>query len=153
MAPTFVDAALSLSIVLSSFAPSSAAHLQQRAVVVGTPPTPWTYAGCWTEGNGVRALSGASYTDGTAMTEAACITYCSTNGRNYAYSGTEYSSECFCGNALDTTAVAAPETDCNMGCSGNTAQACGAGNRLTVFRNPNVKPPVRSCNCIVSSFS
>lgn len=91
-----------------------------------------------------RALGAAGYTSGTAMTEASCMTYCSTDGRNYAYAGIEYASECYCGNTLDSTASAAPETDCNMGCSGNTAQACGAGFRLTVFRNPNVKPPVSS---------
>ena len=96
------------------------------------------------EATGGRALAAAGYTSGTAMTEASCITYCSTGGRNYAYAGIEYASECYCGNTLDSTAAAAPETDCNMGCSGDTAQACGAGSRLTVFRNPNVKPPVSS---------
>ena len=98
-----------------------------------------------------RALSAGGYTSGTAMTEASCISYCSTGGRNYAYAGIEYASECYCGNTLDSTASAAPETDCNMGCSGNTAQACGAGNRLTVFRNPNVAPPVSSSVPPISS--
>ena len=76
------------------------------------------------------------------MTEESCIAFC--GGKSAAYAGIEYASECYCGNTLDSTAAAAPTGDCNMGCSGNATEACGAGNRLTVFSNPNVKPAVSS---------
>lgn len=76
------------------------------------------------------------------MTEESCIAFC--GGKGAAYAGIEYGSECYCGNTLDSTAAAAPAGDCNMGCSGNVTEACGAGNRLTVFSNPNIKPAVSS---------
>ena len=92
------------------------------------------------EATGARALTVSSYTSGTAMTEESCIAYC--GGKGTAYAGIEYASECYCGNILDSTSSAAPATDCNMACSGNATEACGAGNRLTLFNNPNVKPAV-----------
>ena len=39
-----------------------------------------------------RTLNGASYTDGTSMTEDSCVSYC--KGKNYTYAGTEFSEEC-----------------------------------------------------------
>jgi hypothetical protein len=39
-----------------------------------------------------RTINQASYTSNTAMTDEACITYCSNLG--YIYAGTEYSSQC-----------------------------------------------------------
>ena len=92
------------------------------------------------EATGARALTSSSYTSGTAMTEESCIAFC--GGKGAAYAGLEYASECYCGNTLDSTASAAPASDCNMACSGNSTEACGAGNRLTLFNNPNVKPAV-----------
>ena len=74
------------------------------------------------------------------MTEESCIAFC--GGKGTAWAGVEYASECYCGNLLDSTSSAAPATDCNMACSGNATEACGAGNRLTLFNNPNVKPAV-----------
>ena len=46
----------------------------------------------------------------------------------------EYGRECYCGFEflLKTTAKAA---DCNMACSGDSAQACGGPNRLSAFAN------------------
>ena len=44
------------------------------------------------EGTSMRALSSASYADGAAMTDEACINFCI--GKGYIYAGTEYSAEC-----------------------------------------------------------
>jgi len=41
---------------------------------------------------GNRALTGAQYFDGAAMTGEACIAFC--QGKGFAYAGTEYSQEC-----------------------------------------------------------
>ncbi|GKT49252.1 WSC domain-containing protein [Colletotrichum spaethianum] len=93
--------------------------------------SPFTLVGCWTEGNGVRALSQKSYTSGNNMTLEYCASYCS----DYKYFGTEYSSECYCGNFLDKSSSTAPLADCAMTCSGNQYEYCGGGNRLTLYQS------------------
>ncbi|KAK4119092.1 WSC-domain-containing protein [Parathielavia appendiculata] len=84
-----------------------------------------SYAGCFHEAPG-RALPfrGTSAPD---MTAAKCAEHCT----GYAYFGTEYGSECYCGNEVPT--VAAPESQCSMTCSGESSQLCGAGGRLNVY--------------------
>jgi hypothetical protein len=52
---------------------------------------PYGYQGCWTEGNGVRALSGKATASDT-MSLDACATFCA----DFAYFGTEYGRECEC---------------------------------------------------------
>ncbi|KAF8346392.1 hypothetical protein F5887DRAFT_1073579 [Amanita rubescens] len=58
--------------------------------------------------------------------------------------GTEYSDECYCGTQLANGAAIAPQTDCNMGCSGNATEACGGPNRVSVYSShePVVALPV-----------
>jgi hypothetical protein len=41
--------------------------------------------------------------------------------------------QCYCDYQLGSSATAQPDSDCNYACSGNSSQACGAGNRLSVF--------------------
>ena len=65
------------------------------------------------------------------MTDESCISFCA--GQGYPYAGTEYAGQCYCGSQLASTGTVAPQTDCDMGCTGNASEACGAGNRLTVF--------------------
>ena len=80
-------------------------------------PGKWAYVNCYTfvplsilwlsspsnrlnsDSVGSRALTGAAYTDGKAMTDEACVNYC--DGLGYGYAGTEYSSEC-CKLATDS---------------------------------------------------
>ncbi|KAM7206912.1 WSC domain containing protein [Rhypophila sp. PSN 637] len=62
------------------------------------------------------------------MTAARCALNCA----GYDYFGTQYSSECFCGS--DTPTDPAPAGDCNMACSGNPDEQCGAGMRLNVYK-------------------
>lgn len=91
-------------------------------------PSGYVYFGCQTEGTGVRALgSAASASD--LMTVEMCQASCAA----YAYFGVEYGRECYCGNSLAASSIAAPKTDCNVPCMGNTAQKCGGGNRLDVY--------------------
>ena len=57
--------------------------------------------GCWTEGNGGRALAWnqGQYLDKSKMTTEYCLDGCGSKG--YPYAGTEYGQECFCGVQLD----------------------------------------------------
>lgn len=127
----------SSSAVTSSTASPSASSTVSTSTT--TSPTlahrptisPYTLVGCWTEGNGVRALSQKNYASGDNMTLEYCASYCS----DYKYFGTEYSSECYCGNTLASTSAAAPLADCSMTCSGNKYEYCGGGNRLTLYQS------------------
>lgn len=79
------------------------------------------------------------------MSNEACTTFC--YGKGFAYAGTEYYNECYCGNALATGGIAANEADCTTACSGNATQACGGPNRLTMYKTslivgPSVNPGV-----------
>ncbi|KAN0099930.1 WSC-domain protein [Hyaloscypha variabilis] len=104
----------------------------------GTTPTqtpvieptvgPYTYYGCQTEGNGTRALGAAALASDT-MTLEVCETFC----QNFAYWGTEYGRECYCGNSFSQGSVPALNSDCSMLCPGNVEEYCGAGNRLSVY--------------------
>ncbi|EMC92658.1 hypothetical protein BAUCODRAFT_114446 [Baudoinia panamericana UAMH 10762] len=96
-------------------------------------PGNWTYVGCWDDnvnGNG-RTLAGSSYADATNMNASACVSFC--QGRGYVYAGTEYTDECYCGDALVSTASRQSDSSCSMGCAYNVSEACGGGNLLTVY--------------------
>lgn len=41
--------------------------------------------------------------------------------------------ECYCGHQLSSSSTKEADTDCNMVCSGDSTEICGAGDRLTVF--------------------
>lgn len=51
----------------------------------------------------------------------------------------EYSEQCFCDNALYNGAATIPETRCNMACSGNPDQKCGAGDVLSLYNTGDLK--------------
>ncbi|KUJ12265.1 uncharacterized protein LY89DRAFT_738058 [Mollisia scopiformis] len=141
MAPSIIQAAVSLFCVASAFASadSNAVVLEKRGgVVPSTLPGTWAYQGCYTD-PGPRTLSASSYTTTTAMTDESCINYCSNLG--YYYAGTEYSSQCYCDNAIASTGAVAAPSDCAMTCSGNSSEVCGGPNRLTVFWNGKNPPP------------
>jgi len=45
----------------------------------------------------------------------------------------EYGGECYYGDVLNTGSVSTVSSDCNMPCSRNAAELCGAGNKLNVY--------------------
>ncbi|KAL7925365.1 heme peroxidase [Trichoderma austrokoningii] len=99
----------------------------------GSPEQPaaagdFVFVGCQTEGNGTRALTGSASATGS-MTNEVCAAFCD----EFAYFGTEYGSECYCGNTLDPSSLVAAASDCDMLCSGNDLEYCGAGNRLSLY--------------------
>jgi len=103
----------------------------------------YSHIGCYTEAASGRALTGARYDANTSMTVDSCLDFCA--GSTYA--GVEYGQECYCGNALGAGSVLAAEAQCDMRCTGNEYQTCGAGRRLNVYRlksatQPNPGPDV-----------
>jgi hypothetical protein len=87
---------------------------------VGAP-----YLGCFVD-NAARVLPDRIISEDD-MTAAKCAANCD----GYLYFGTQWSRECYCGN--DEPTEAAPASDCNMPCSGDATEICGAGMRLTVY--------------------
>lgn len=95
-------------------------------------PTGWTYNACWIDNAHGRVFP-FSFGGSTTNTVESCINACI--GKGYQIAGMEYSSECYCGNALINGAVKGTESDCNMACSGSASELCGGPNRLSVYSN------------------
>ncbi|OCF54481.1 hypothetical protein L486_08030 [Kwoniella mangroviensis CBS 10435] len=105
-----------------------------------TLPTGWTYKGCIGEGSSARALNFTAtdlITKGT-MTGEKCARQCSESG--YTMAGTEYASQCYCGNSFQGGAtgkiidtITDGTSQCNYPCPGNAAQMCGGGYRLSLY--------------------
>lgn len=99
--------------------------------------SPYTFAGCWTEGTGARALGADTYASINNMTLENCAAFCD----GYRYFGTEYAGECFCGNTLHPTSTEAALEDCSMTCTGNPYQYCGGPNRLELYEAAGAEAP------------
>ncbi|KAK4663481.1 hypothetical protein QC763_608750 [Podospora pseudopauciseta] len=99
----------------------------------------WRYIGCapeerWTTDGPFRTLSGALLGSDT-MTNEACMAFCGANG--WAYAGTEWRRECWCGNSYAptrqplTTLVSLAK--CDYRCSGDSGQFCGGDAWLSLY--------------------
>ncbi|KAJ8111688.1 hypothetical protein OPT61_g5771 [Boeremia exigua] len=135
-AASLTTATLGLSLLYTG----SNANLIERQDLSppATLPTGWSYKGCYTDAVGQRTLQGASFADGSQDAEE-CIAFCDDAG--YSVAGTEYSSECYCGNAIADTGGPAPNGEgCNMACSGAPGEACGGPNRLSVYERTATPP-------------
>jgi hypothetical protein len=66
-----------------------------------------------------RDLDGIFWSD-SQMTTEKCVQRCESGG--YKYAGTQYSSQCFCGNSYGRYGKA---SNCNMPCKGDANQKCG----------------------------
>lgn len=85
-----------------------------------------------------RTIGAASTTDAD-MTNEECTSYCF--GLGFPYAGTEYYTQCYCGSSLATGGTNATVTDCNTPCGGNSTEACGGPNRLTLYKSSKVTGP------------
>lgn len=109
--------------------------------VNGSATVSYAYQGCYTEGNGARALGGnAQYQGATApssaiapssMTVEACAGYCAANG--YPYMGVENTNECYC-NGAGVINGAVLGTGCTMSCLGSPFELCGGSSRIDVYK-------------------
>jgi WSC domain len=96
-----------------------------------TTSTGWVYQGCYVDGLNGRDLN-YQQPDNQALTIESCQATCA--GLGYTIAGMEWSVQCFCDNFLyNGAALAANPADCNMACGGNSAETCGAGNRLSLY--------------------
>jgi hypothetical protein len=98
----------------------------------GGPTNPtvagWTYKGCYTDSTAARTLTG-SFTYNATMTVETCASYC----KGYTYFGTEYGTECYCGNTFANGGTVTTGSSCSFVCPGNKKELCGAGSRLSVY--------------------
>ncbi|GKT41139.1 WSC domain-containing protein [Colletotrichum spaethianum] len=98
------------------------------------PPTnervgDWLSHGCYTEGEGVRALPARMYAN-DSLTLEVCGAFC----QGTKYFGTEYGRECWCGDEFGTGSIlAVNQKDCSFPCGGDSTQFCGGSNRLNVY--------------------
>ncbi|KAE8454316.1 hypothetical protein EG329_005241 [Mollisiaceae sp. DMI_Dod_QoI] len=133
---TSIGGSVSIS-VSSTTSTSSAGPIQTLAIkqTIGT----YTFQGCFTEGTGIRALTGAVIYDYNGMT----LENCAANCTGWTYWGVEYGGECYCGNSLNTGSALAPtQADCSFTCPGNKYEYCGAGNRLEMYKLSTPKPDI-----------
>lgn len=100
-------------------------------------PQGWTSYGCWVDGANGRIL-GYQLPDSNQLTIQSCAAACAKLG--YTISGTEYSSQCFCGNQIvNGGKTADQQSSCNTPCSGNSAQMCGGGGRISIYSSGEPK--------------
>ncbi|OBT77116.1 hypothetical protein VF21_05045 [Pseudogymnoascus sp. 05NY08] len=89
----------------------------------------YEFQGCVTDSHEQRTLT-QDMLRSDYMTLETCATFCG----GYTYFGTEWSTECWCGNTLTTGATIVYAGQCSMTCSGNGDQLCGNGDRLSVYK-------------------
>ena len=96
-------------------------------------PSGWVYKGCYIDNAKGRVLP-MQLPANSSLTVESCVGSCYAQG--YSVAGMEYSTECYCGNAIYSGGtLASSDSDCNMACGGNANEKCGAGNRLSVYSN------------------
>lgn len=83
--------------------------------------------GCFQD-TGSRDLNGFFFTD-NAMTTDKCVQTCRAKG--FKYAGTQYTSQCFCGN---TYGKYGPAVGCNMPCGGNGNEICGGSWAMNIYQ-------------------
>ncbi|CCM05267.1 uncharacterized protein FIBRA_07478 [Fibroporia radiculosa] len=81
-----------------------------------------------------RVISGDVTTQSTNNTPASCIESC--DAADYIYAGVEYGDECHCGTGLVGTPTTAPESDCDIACSGDADLSCGGSWRIQIYKSP-----------------
>ncbi|KAH8845185.1 hypothetical protein MCOR07_011086 [Pyricularia oryzae] len=90
----------------------------------------WAAAGCYRDTRD-RVLRGDQRPTLGPMTNSKCVEHCSSKG--FSIAGTQYASECYCGNEIAGTAKKIADTDCSMACEGDDADKCGGDWALSVF--------------------
>nr|ABD61575.1 copper radical oxidase [Phanerodontia chrysosporium] len=116
-----------------------------------TLPDGWSSLGCYTDPPGGRTLSSASFTDTNGMTIESCVSFC--NSKSAIFAGTEYGQECYCGDSIGNGGAPTDAGDCNMKCSGNSAETCGSGYRLSMYTNGKKPPPAPSIPATVGQWT
>ncbi|KAL8661300.1 MAG: hypothetical protein Q9202_005725 [Teloschistes flavicans] len=104
----------------------------------------YNYLGCYHEIKPAgRLLVPQVYADNNNSNDR-CQTVCA-NGK-YAFSGTEYQTECYCGNTPPPNLYKSDETLCNYACSGDGSETCGGlqvgnGGFISIYYDPTKFTP------------
>ena len=88
----------------------------------------WTYQGCYSDlvpDRTIRTLG----TWGSGKTSTDCAKHCLAAG--FKISGTEYGSQCFCGNSMTQT-KRLDDSKCDMPCDGSS-ETCGGSSAMSVY--------------------
>jgi WSC domain len=118
---------------------SSAAASTSTSVGTGSAtglPKGWAYQGCYIDGANGRIMN-TQEPDSNSNTIEVCVNTCV--GLGYSVAGMEYGVQCFCDNFIRNGASLTADTDCNMACAGNSAEKCGAGNRMSIYSNATLQ--------------
>ena len=119
-------------LLLAFISTALAASLARRDPAPATNlPAGWQYSGCTIDSTSYRTLNAAVTYDNSGLTAQSCIAFCASKG--YPVAGTEFSAECYCGGTVPQVGA----DSCNMPCTGDSSQACGGPNRLSVYNNPS----------------
>ncbi|KAK0104489.1 hypothetical protein ONS95_004777 [Cadophora gregata] len=102
-----------------------------------TGATVYQYLGCFKEStSGPRLFPNEPLGPSDSNSNGICQTACFTAGK-YAFAGTEFGTECWCGNTPPPLASLDPtDTLCNFGCPGDSNDRCGATGYVSVFYDP-----------------
>lgn len=125
-----VAAASSSSTSLATSTTVTPTNTPAALAVASPSPSAWKYVGCYTEGNGIRAVSGF-YQSTSSMNRTTCMALAVQNKHTWA--SLVYGRECFTGNALNVKSNATIDSECNFTCSGST-EKCGGNNRASVLQ-------------------
>ncbi|XP_019624450.1 PREDICTED: uncharacterized protein LOC109470109 [Branchiostoma belcheri] len=90
------------------------------------------YMGCYEDGETrVFPWEAVSTSDNSIKF---CGLHCKKNG--YIYFGMQVASECYCGtdNNFANLGTTRPDSECISPCSGNSAEMCGGGYRISIYR-------------------
>jgi hypothetical protein len=79
-----------------------------------------------------KKCDGGQWANGCDMTPAACAAQCT----GFKFFGVQNWFVCFCGDDNYGKYGPAPESDCNMPCSGNSSIMCGGGARNSIYTIP-----------------
>ncbi|MCJ1408115.1 hypothetical protein MMC19_002188, partial [Ptychographa xylographoides] len=96
----------------------------------------YTYLGCYKDspGGGARLLPSQLYV-GANNSNNNCQQHCYTAAAGaYAFEGTEYQTECYCGNNPPSTQWLVADAYCSFACSGDGTDACGGtGGYISIY--------------------
>lgn len=88
------------------------------------------YRGCYADNHNARLLS-INSNGPSNLSVMTCTSICWSQG--YAFSGVEYSIQCWCDNALNPRAIPTDQSNCNYACCADSSVACGGPDFIMVY--------------------
>lgn len=120
-------------VILSPVPYTAPAQIALPSATAGDLPSGWAYRGCYIDVPKNHTLP-MQQPDNSNLNVQSCVRSCYQLG--YSISGLEFRKQCYCGNAIYNGGHLAPQdSQCNLPCSGNAKEVCGAGNRLSIYSN------------------